>query len=108
MNRVQEAKTVACMIQIYCRGRHRGGSQLCPDCQELLDYAMLRLSHCPHGDEKPFCSGCSIHCYHPHRQAQIRQVMRYAGPRMLLHHPVVALRHVAQTCQQKGGWVHAG
>jgi hypothetical protein len=29
-------------------------------------------------------------------RAQIRQVMRYAGPRMLLHDPVAAVQHLAQ------------
>jgi hypothetical protein len=25
---------------------------------------------------------------------KVKEVMRYSGPRMLLHHPILALRHV--------------
>lgn len=95
MERQKEARTVSCMISIYCRGRH-GQKTLCPECQALLDYANLRLSKCPHGDEKPFCSNCKIHCYKPEMKEKIRQVMGYAGPRMLLFHPVIAVRHVTE------------
>ena len=36
----------------------------------------------------------SVHCYQPQMREQIRQVMRYSGPRMLFHHPVMAIRHL--------------
>ena len=108
MEREKEARTVACMIQVYCRGNHGGGRELCPDCQALLDYARLRLSRCPHGDNKPFCSNCTIHCYKPKMKETIRQVMRYAGPRMLLRHPAVAIRHVVEMRREKGRRAHAG
>ena len=39
---------------------------------------------------------------------KIRLVMRYAGPRMLLHHPIVAIRHVVEMRREKGGRAHAG
>ncbi|MDR2525428.1 MAG: nitrous oxide-stimulated promoter family protein, partial [Oscillospiraceae bacterium] len=32
-------------------------------------------------------------CYRADMREKIRAVMRYAGPRMLLHHPVMAIRH---------------
>ncbi|MCD2491562.1 nitrous oxide-stimulated promoter family protein [Lacrimispora sp. NSJ-141] len=95
MKRQKEEETVSCMISIYCRGKHKQKT-LCPECRELLDYAELRLSKCPHGDQKPFCSNCRIHCYKPDKKEKIRQVMRYAGPRMLFYHPVIALRHMAE------------
>ena len=34
---------------------------------------------------------------------RIRQVMRWSGPRMLFHHPVLAVRHLAETRKQKKG-----
>ena len=34
-------------------------------------------------------------------QEEIRKVMRYAGPRMLFVHPVLAIRHVKVTLQNK-------
>jgi len=35
-----------------------------------------------------------VHCYKPERRKQIQQVMRYAGPRMLRSHPLLAIRHL--------------
>mgnify|MGYP001026751939 FL=1 len=102
MKREKEAQTVACMIEIYCRGHHGKGKQLCPECKELLDYANYRLSKCPHGDNKPFCSNCKIHCYKPDMKEKIRLVMRYSGPRMIFHHPIIAVRHLIQMRREKG------
>jgi len=33
-------------------------------------------------------------------RTQIRQVMRFAGPRMLLHGPIAAVQHLAQTLRK--------
>jgi hypothetical protein len=66
---------------------------LCADCRPLLIYALERIDRCPYGESKPVCSRCPIHCYRPAMQERIRQVMRYAGPRMMLAHPLLALRH---------------
>jgi hypothetical protein len=89
----RERRTVTAMIRLYCRGRHGSGGELCPSCRELHAYAMARLDCCPFGVEKPTCAKCPIHCYRPEMRERIREVMRYAGPRMLLRHPVLALRH---------------
>lgn len=67
---------------------------LCPQCQALLDYAHKRLEHCKFGEDKPSCARCPVHCYKPAMREQIRQVMRYSGPRMLLHNPIMAIRHL--------------
>lgn len=69
-------------------------SKLCSECNELLDYAVHRLSHCPHGDRKPTCRKCPIHCYNPTARLQIARVMRWSGKRMILHHPIAAIRHL--------------
>ena len=69
-------------------------SPLCPQCQALLDYAHKRLEHCKFGEDKPSCTRCPVHCYKPAMREQIRQVMRYSGPRMLLHDPIMAIRHL--------------
>ena len=69
-------------------------SPLCPQCQALLDYAHKRLEHCKFGENKPSCTRCPVHCYKPAMREQIRQVMRYSGPRMLLHDPIMAIRHL--------------
>lgn len=40
---------------------------------------------------KTKCHKCSVHCYMPEMRERIKEVMRYSGPRMLLHHPVEAM-----------------
>ena len=90
----RERKTVEAMIGLYCTRRHASGGTLCAECQGLLQYALERLDHCPFQEDKPACAQCSIHCYRPERREQIRTVMRYAGPRMLFHRPLLAVRHL--------------
>ena len=89
----REKKSIGLMIEIYCRGNHRTEGPLCEDCRALLAYAEQRLSACPFED-KPACRDCAIRCYAPDRRKAIRAVMRYAGPRMLLHAPLTALGHL--------------
>ena len=91
----REHETISRMIALYCHAHHHPPqSVLCSECQLLLDYAHQRIERCPYGWEKPTCANCPIHCYQPDRREQIRQVMRYAGPRMLWHHPRLAVLHL--------------
>jgi len=89
-----ERKTIEAMIGIYCRARHRPKNGLCPECSELLRYASHRLHSCPFQEEKPTCGNCLVHCYKPRMREKVREVMRFSGPRMLFHHPLMALRHL--------------
>jgi predicted amidophosphoribosyltransferase len=90
----RERETMANMMEIYCADKH-GSTELCADCRELLQYATARLDRCPNAENKPTCNKCTIHCYDPAHRERIKAVMRYAGPRMLLRHPVQAIRHLA-------------
>jgi hypothetical protein len=90
---VREKRTIASMIDLYCRGQHNSQDGLCSECTELRDYAFCRLDRCPFGADKPACAKCPIHCYKPEMRAKVKEVMRYAGPRMMLHHPVLSLLH---------------
>ena len=94
MKPAREKKTVAVMIGMYCRARHSGSRQPCAECAELLEYALHRIEGCRFGLAKPACSKCRVHCYAAGRQERIRRVMRFAGPRMLLGHPLLALLHL--------------
>jgi hypothetical protein len=89
----QERDTLRAMIRIYC-GQQHGGNPLCEECAQLWEYAEERLAKCPFGVEKPTCQNCTVHCYKPEMRQQIREVMRYAGPRMIWHHPIMAIRHL--------------
>ena len=105
--------------RIYCDGKHAdrakaavttAGSELwvygakplelCEECRELLEYAEKRRAFCPQdkpGASKPFCSHCETHCYQPDKRELMRDVMRYAGPRAVVHgHAVDSVRHLIE------------
>ncbi|HKA35369.1 MAG TPA: nitrous oxide-stimulated promoter family protein [Thermoanaerobaculia bacterium] len=90
----RERKTVAAMIALYCRRHHSPANEFCDVCRDLEAYTRLRLEKCPYGETKPTCANCPIHCYQPHRREEIRSVMAFSGPRMLLKHPILAVRHM--------------
>lgn len=96
----EEKRTVSLMISLYCR-KHHGGTALCPQCAELDAYARSRSDKCPFMDTKTFCVNCSVHCYTSEMRERICTVMRYAGPRMVFHHPVMALRHLLSTRRER-------
>lgn len=88
-----EKETIAVMIKMYCKHNH-GNHSLCTECNELLDYAILRINKCKFGNEKPVCNFCPVHCYKPEKREQVRKVMRWAGPRMIYSHPILAIKHL--------------
>ena len=89
----REKQTVGVMIGMWCRSAHGSREALCTDCSRLLAYAESRIDSCRFGSAKPACNRCTVHCYAAARRAEIRAVMRFAGPRMLVSHPVHALLH---------------
>ena len=110
----REEKTIAAMIDLYCRDHHAGepsaagaaagppavagppagDDELCAECAEILAYARLRLEKCRYGADKPTCANCETHCYRPAMRERVRVVMRYSGPRMLKRHPLLAVAHL--------------
>ena len=90
----REARTIEAMIQITCHAKHDTKRELCSECQELLDYALLRLEKCPFQELKSTCVTCQVHCYRAEMRERIRQVMRYAGPHMVYRHPYLAFMHL--------------
>lgn len=97
----REWKTVRAMLGIYCRHHHEAAEGLCAACRELEAYAKERLGCCPYGKLKPTCAHCDIHCYKPEQKEAIRQVMRFAGPRMMFRHPILALAHLLDKFRRK-------
>lgn len=90
----EEKSIIETMIGIFCKVKHNSKNALCPTCFKLNEYAKLKLSKCPFGDEKPTCKNCKIHCYEPEQRELIKQVMAFSGPRLLLYKPAAALRHL--------------
>ncbi|MCR3921965.1 MAG: nitrous oxide-stimulated promoter family protein [Firmicutes bacterium] len=90
-----EEKTVRKMMEIYCHENHGTcKSELCTVCSSLLEYSIERINKCPFGEQKPVCAKCTVHCYQANKRDEIKQVMRYAGPRMLAKSPILTLRYL--------------
>ncbi len=90
----RERLTVQHMIELRCRLVHApNNASLCPQCLELAQYVDQRLERCPLKADKPTCLVCPIHCYAPEKREEIRAVMRFSGPRMLLRHPILTFFH---------------
>lgn len=88
-----EKKLVEQMIRVFCKGQRHEGGVPCAECRALIDYAWFRLDKCPFAPDKPACADCRIHCYKPEMRERIRAVMRYSGPRMVFHNPVLSLQY---------------
>lgn len=93
--KIDEKATAAWMIQYYCRKKH-GVRDLCTDCSALLNYANERIAKCPHGQNKPVCSKCRIHCYKKNYREKIIEVMRFSGPRILFHRPFTGIKYLVK------------
>jgi len=92
--REREAVIVQAMIQMYCRTHHNSKGPLCTECLSLSVYSEKRLLSCMFGDVKPVCKECPVHCYSPQMREQMRNVMRWAGPRMIFRRPLFAIAHM--------------
>jgi len=90
----RELATIRTMARMHCHDVHGTREGLCAQCEALMDYATRRLDRCVFGDDKPTCANCKVHCYNAHNREAVRAMMRYAGPRMLLRHPVLAVAHM--------------
>jgi hypothetical protein len=91
----REQKTLILMIELYCRGMKHTKEYPCPECLDLKNFALERLGLCRCAGKKPACSHCPSPCYPPAKREVIRKVMRFAGPRMLMRHPLLALLHLS-------------
>ncbi|MCM2321829.1 MAG: nitrous oxide-stimulated promoter family protein [Oligoflexia bacterium] len=99
----RELATLTAMALIHCRAKHGDGRALpCEECRKFLDYAAERLGKCAFGETKPTCVKCPIHCYASVEKERARTIMREAGPKMLLRHPVLTLLHFLD------GWLSGG
>ena len=100
--RAREREVVTQMIGVYCNGNHgTARGELCSECAALSEYASARIERCRFMATKTFCSQCKVHCYAPAQRQAIKDVMRYAGPRMLLHHPLMTIHHGLDTLAAK-------
>jgi len=92
--RERESVIVQAMIKMYCQENHNSERSLCKECSTLSAYAEKRLLSCMYSEIKPVCKHCPVHCYSPVMREQMRQVMRWAGPRMIFRKPFFAITHL--------------
>lgn len=99
----REKKTIKAMLDIYCQDKHAQGCSkgLCENCHQLKLYAFQRLDVCPFQENKPACNHCQVHCYAKAKRDQIKQVMRFAGPKMMLRHPVLSFHHLIDSFRKE-------
>ena len=90
---IRERRTMQAMLEIYCHGHHQTAGTLCAQCDTFLAYAIQRIEKCPFHDTKPTCRKCPVHCYKNDMREMARTIMGYAGPRMLIYHPVLTVSH---------------
>lgn len=89
----REKATIREMIGLYSRHKLKQ-TELPREYKQLADYACSRLEHCTFGEKKTSCKNCPIHCYAPKQREQIREVMRWVGPRMFIYRPICAIKHL--------------
>lgn len=99
--REKEKQVVSLMIKLYCNKKHHTKKELCDKCRHLTEYAAMRSDKCPFMEDKTFCSNCKVHCYKPDMREKIREVMRFSGPRMIFHHPVMAVNHLIESRKER-------
>lgn len=105
----REKKLIPVMVHTYCIGKHKlerkkeniHRKEVCLKCKKLTEYAFFRLEKCPFKKNKGFCSYCEIHCYQLEYRSQMKEVMRYSGPRMFFSHPIFAISHVVAMIKEK-------
>jgi len=105
--REKEIKIISLMMRIYCCGNkhichksklfNKAETILCDDCTKSLKYAIDRINKCPFIETKTFCSNCKVHCYQKREREKIKRVMRFAGPRIMLHHPILIIKHLIKS-----------
>jgi hypothetical protein len=93
----KDIRLIGKFVEVYCFGKHHGTlltpvtlpaglgeSTLCPECVSFLEYAIGKRLKCPLETEKPTCKHCRIHCYDKQRREKVREIMSYAGRRLML------------------------
>lgn len=90
----KDVETIRIMTEIYCHAHHNTKEGLCPECEEFYLYSVKRLACCPFGEKKPVCAKCNIHCYGKGYKERAKEIMAFSGPKLLLKHPFLSLRHI--------------
>ncbi|WP_455520983.1 nitrous oxide-stimulated promoter family protein [Parvimonas micra] len=91
--RDREKKVISEMVKLYCRKNHKK-RELCDECKEVLNYSLKRIDNCQCVETKLFCSSCKFSLYSPRDKEKVKQIMKFSGPRILFHHPLLVISHM--------------
>lgn len=97
----RERKTISNMVRIYCTKFHNPEDDLCDDCRDLAAYTVECVTRCPCGEDKPACGLCRTNCFREDYYSRITVIMRYAGPRMICKHPLLAFSHLLDAVRSR-------
>ena len=100
----QDKLTLEAIGRIYCKAHHSTAEKdtagLCAECRETINNALARTERCPYGHSGN-CQDCDIKCNRGEQQIRIKEIMRYAAPRMFVTHPVMAANYVRKKLRSK-------
>ena len=93
----KDIKLIGKFVEVFCAGKHHdvernafvlpadlGERNLCHECANFMAYAATKRLKCPLEAEKPTCKHCRIHCYDKHRREKVREIMGYAGRKLMM------------------------
>lgn len=93
----KDIRLIGEFVRVHCAGRHGaigrdtyqlpaglGEILICTECVRFMQYAVTKRLNCPLEAEKPSCKHCRIHCYAAPERKKIREIMSYAGRRMIM------------------------
>jgi len=81
----KDIRLIRKFVEIYCAGKQHSAEQhLCPECATFLEYAIAKRLKCPLEAEKPTCKHCRVHCYDTLHREKMREIMSYAGRKLVM------------------------
>lgn len=93
----KDIRLIGRFVEVYCHGKHKDVQRtnrnamdeddiytLCPDCSAFFEYAVMKRMKCPLEAEKPTCKHCRIHCYDKIRREKVKEIMSYAGRKLMM------------------------
>ncbi|WEG72495.1 nitrous oxide-stimulated promoter family protein [Vagococcus intermedius] len=86
----EEIQLIEVMIKTYY---HKTENSAPISEKRMLSYAKKRLEYCRFGESKTTCQRCPIHCYQENYREQMKKIMRFSGPKMILKHPILTVKH---------------
>ena len=100
----RDRATLEAMGRIFCSTKHADAAKdetgLCQQCRSTIEATLARTQACPYGHEGN-CQDCDIHCQRGEARERIREIMRYAAPRMTIRHPLMTADYLRKKIKSR-------